>query len=338
MQRDLDVCCIGQTPLMLIKIQDLVLNEKGMKIGSSSGVFREAARNLTVFQPDVIVIAAGESFPELGQLIQGIHRASKAPIIIAGGDIKMKVAAERAGAHDFVSGADAFSSPTKRRDLLGRIHKAVAPRSSPILHRPVATPKGKLRTGFSGVLALGASCGGTEAIFEVVKRLPANIPGMAIVQHMPAGFTKTYADRLNRECPPKVVEAVGLHKMETGKILLAPGDMQMRVVRKADGYYTETFQGGKVSGHRPSVDVLFNSVAKCAGKKAVGIILTGMGADGAKGLLEMRKAGAFTIGQDERTSVVYGMPRVAFESGAVQKQVPLREVAPSLLQHLVTAR
>ena len=181
--------------------------------------------------------------------------------------------------------------------------------------------------GKDRIAAIGASTGGTEAIFEVVKRFKRDIPGVVIVQHMPPGFTQMYADRLNNQCEVAVKEAKTGDRVLQGQVLIAPGDRQMRLVRVGDAYQVECRGTEKVSGHCPSVDVLFSSVAKTAGNKAVGVILTGMGADGAKGLLEMRNAGALTVGQDEATCVVYGMPKVAFDIGAVQQQAPVTAIA-----------
>lgn len=178
------------------------------------------------------------------------------------------------------------------------------------------------------VLAIGASTGGTEAIATILKDFGTDIPGTVIVQHMPAGFTELYANRLNDQCRVTVKEAKNGDKVLPGQVLLAPGgDCQMRLVRCGSGYQVEVKPGPKVSGHCPSVDVLFESVAKAANGRAIGIILTGMGGDGAKGLLEMRNAGARTIGQDESTCVVYGMPKVAYELGAVEFQEKLSDIS-----------
>lgn len=177
------------------------------------------------------------------------------------------------------------------------------------------------------ILAIGASTGGTEAIFEVVRRLHSDIPGTVIVQHMPPGFTKMYAERLDNQCEVRVKEAENGDLVEQGKILIAPGDKHMRLTRSGGIYRVEVKEGEKVSGHCPSVDVLFQSVAKTAASNAVGVILTGMGSDGARGLLAMRHAGAKTIGQDEKSCVVYGMPKVAYEIKAVEQQVSLENIA-----------
>lgn len=178
------------------------------------------------------------------------------------------------------------------------------------------------------VVAIGASTGGTEAIFDVVKEFGTDIPGVVVVQHMPPGFTKMYAKRLNDQCRLQVKEAETGDRVLPGHMLIAPGgDMHMRLVKVNGVYQVECKRGPRVNGHCPSVEVLFESVAKTAGPNAVGIILTGMGGDGGKGLLSMRQAGARTIGQDESTCVVYGMPKVAYDLGAVEYQEKLFNIA-----------
>ncbi|MBW7573386.1 chemotaxis response regulator protein-glutamate methylesterase [Caproiciproducens sp. AGMB10547] len=184
------------------------------------------------------------------------------------------------------------------------------------------------------IIAIGASTGGTEATAEILQQLPADIPGILVVQHMPAGFTKMYADRLNKICKFTVQEAADGDRVVQGQALVAAGDKHMTLEKDFKGYYVKCAAGEKVSGHCPSVDVLFRSVARTAGKDAMGIILTGMGRDGANGLLELRQKGAFTIGQDKQSSVVYGMPMVAFEIGAVEKQVPCSSIARLIIQRL----
>ncbi len=184
------------------------------------------------------------------------------------------------------------------------------------------------------IIAIGASTGGTEATLEILKKLPKEVPGILVTQHMPPGFTKMYADRLNRICQMEVREAVNGDRLTNGLALIAPGDKQMRLAKDAKGYFVRCLEGEKVSGHCPSVDVLFESVAKAAGKNSIGIILTGMGKDGANGLLNMRKEGAYTIGQDQGSCVVYGMPKVAFEIDAVQIQSPIADIADVLIKQL----
>ena len=177
------------------------------------------------------------------------------------------------------------------------------------------------------MVAIGASTGGTEAIASVIKEFGTDIPGVVIVQHMPAGFTQMYAKRLDDQCRVRVKEAETGDVVLPGQVLIAPGgDRHMRVVKVGNQYQVECKAGPKVNGHCPSVDGLFDSVAKVVGNRALGIILTGMGGDGAKGLLAMKEAGAKTIGQDESTCVVYGMPKVAYDLGAVQYQEKLGDI------------
>ncbi|MCP4756288.1 MAG: chemotaxis response regulator protein-glutamate methylesterase [Proteobacteria bacterium] len=182
------------------------------------------------------------------------------------------------------------------------------------------------------VVAIGASTGGTEAVRAVLQQLPAASPGLLVVQHMPEMFTKAYADRLNGICPGlEVREAVNGDFIRPGLVLIAPGNKHLLLRRSGARYYAEVKGGPLVSRHRPSVDVLFHSAAETAGKNAVGVIMTGMGGDGAKGLLAMRQAGARTIAQDEKSCVVYGMPREAVLNGAAERSVPLLEIAASIL-------
>lgn len=204
---------------------------------------------------------------------------------------------------------------------------------------PAAAP-GNLSSGLSlniqnnMVIAIGASTGGTEATLDVLKRLPADMPGIVVTQHMPPGFTKMYAERLDRICKLEVKEAQNGDRIRKGLVLIAPGALQMRVEKDLKGYYVTCQEGEKVNGHRPSVDVLFHSVAKKIGKNALGIIMTGMGRDGAEGLLAMRQAGSFTIGQDKESCVVYGMPMVAYDIGGVCIQASCSNISNVLLGQL----
>ncbi len=185
------------------------------------------------------------------------------------------------------------------------------------------------------VLALGASTGGTEALEQVIKNLPADCPATVVVQHMPAGFTKLYSERLNKSCPMEVKEAEDGDRLRRGLVIIGAGEHHLRVCRDSRGYYVSSRPGEKVSGHCPSVDVLFTSVAESVKSNAIGVILTGMGRDGADGLLKMRQAGAFTIGQDKETCVVYGMPMEAYKIGAVQVQAPLYKIADIIQDQLI---
>jgi two-component system chemotaxis response regulator CheB len=181
------------------------------------------------------------------------------------------------------------------------------------------------------IIAIGSSTGGVEALREVLPHLPESMPPIVIAQHMPALFTTSFAKRLNQLCKMQVSEAVHGQRLQAGNIYIAPGDFHMSVLGSLGNWRLEISQGEKVTGHRPSVDVLFASVAKAAGASACGAMLTGMGRDGAEGMLKMKHVGAYTIGQDEASCVVYGMPRAAAEIGAVAKVLPLQHMAQELV-------
>ena len=181
------------------------------------------------------------------------------------------------------------------------------------------------------IVAIGASTGGVEALIAVLSEFPANCPPTVITQHMPANFTKSLAQRLDRLCAPSVSEAADGAELTQGHVYLAPGGHAHLEVVGSRGLRCRLRAGEAVNGHRPSVDVLFTSVGRAVGEKAIGVILTGMGRDGAAGLLEMRNAGARTLGQNEASSVVYGMPKAAFECGAVERQLPLAKLGHEIL-------
>ena len=238
-----------------------------------------------------------------------------------------------AGAVDFVA-KPAVSNRRQledfiRNELLVKIKIASTARIGNFKRVVMAQQQQSLSSRKSNlIVAIGASTGGTEAIFSVVKDYGTDIPGIVCVQHMPPGFTAMYAKRLNDQCRIQVKEAETGDRVLPGHMLIATGgDRHMHLVKVGEGYQVEVKAGPKVNGHCPSVEVLFESVAKAAGADAVGIILTGMGGDGAKGLLSMRRAGARTIGQDESTCVVYGMPKVAYDLGAVEYQEKLSDIA-----------
>jgi two-component system chemotaxis response regulator CheB len=183
------------------------------------------------------------------------------------------------------------------------------------------------------VISVGASTGGTEALALFLKALPPDCPGIVVVQHMPEMFTKAFANRLNSDCRINVKEAEDGDTILRGHALIAPGNKHTMVKRSGAKYYVEVVDGPLVNRHRPSVDVLFRSTAQYAGANAIGIIMTGMGDDGARGMLEMKEAGAFTIAQDENSCVVFGMPKEAIKLDSVKKILPLEKIAPFILMH-----
>lgn len=204
--------------------------------------------------------------------------------------------------------------------------RPAAPAAAPPLRSPLLSTE--------KLIIIGASTGGTEAVREVLQQLPADSPGILIAQHMPAGFTQSFAQRLDSRCRIAVSEAHDGQRILPGHAYIAPGGFHLQLGRSGANYVARVDQGPPVNRHRPSVDVLFDSAAQHAGKNAIGVILTGMGRDGAEGLLRLRLAGAHTLAQDEASSVVYGMPREAHALGAACEVVPLSEVAARVLAQL----
>jgi len=230
-----------------------------------------------------------------------------------------------------------------RQALCDTVKAAAGARVRPVSSRPEVAPKLSadavlakpthvLTETTEKVVMIGASTGGTEALRELLEALPADSPGIAIVQHMPENFTRAFAGRLDKLCRIDVKEAENNDTVFGGRALIAPGNRHMLLKRSGARYYVEVKDGPLVCRHRPSVDVLFRSAARYAGKNALGIIMTGMGDDGARGLLEMSEAGADTVAQDEQTCVVFGMPQVAIKLGAADRILPLQSIAPAVVQ------
>lgn len=207
----------------------------------------------------------------------------------------------------------------------------VAKRAAPPKPRQAPAHRLAMTRTTHKVVAIGASTGGTEALADVLSKLPANAPGTVVVQHMPEVFTRSFAGRLNEICAMEVKEAEDNDTVTPGRVLLAPGNYHMLLRRSGARYYVQVKKGPLVSRHRPSVDVLFKSVAKYAGRNAVGVIMTGMGADGADGMKLMKEAGAVNVAQDEQTCIVFGMPKEAIARGGVDHVVPLPHIPQRIL-------
>ena len=321
---------------------------------------KDARAKIDRFKPDVMTLDVEMPGMNGIEFLKQLLPVCPLPVILVSSLDLRVFDALSAGAVDFVRKPEPGQNEAFLRSLTQKVISAagahVRPRPGGPVLAPAALPKGAapVRMPSTGnqplmsappllgnrpsmdqtIIALGASTGGTEATLEVMKRLPADIPGMLIVQHMPLGFTQMYAERLNRLCHMEVREAKTGDEIRRGLALLAPADFQMRVVRSGSRYTVNCMPGEKVSGHRPSVDALFFSMADQVRCKMAGIIMTGMGRDGADGLLKMRQAGAYTIGQDKESSVVYGMPMVAYNIGAVQIQGSCEDIAGILLRQL----
>ena len=291
----------------------------------------DARDKIIAFEPDVMTCDV--EMPKMNgiEFIRRLMPQYPLPVVVVSTVSEAVFNAMDAGAVDFVTKPDMRSVKSMEAFISELILKIKIASIANVSNNKTKqaflkiTGKASADTG-NKIIAIGASTGGTEALSHLLKLLPTDIPGIVIVQHIPPVFSRMFAQRLNNSTQFRVKEAQTGDYIEKGLVLIAPGDMHMRIKSVGDRFKAEVFQGEKVNGHCPSVDVLFESVAKECGSNAIGIILTGMGYDGAKGLLSMRKKGARTLGQDERSSVVYGMPKVAFNIGAVERQVPLDEL------------
>ena len=338
--------------------KNLVANRSFELVGTFADPI-EALEQIPSIKPDVITVDM--EMPEMNgsefiRKISNIYPSAKCVIISS---VSNKVFdAMQIGAIDFVDKPgvrNGYDNEQFVAELFTKIKAAASAHNTTSEQIPIKYPSLPLQTAakmtvnkttptsnqaplMSGatsrsVIAIGASTGGTEAILEVIKHFPANAPGVVIVQHMPPVFTKMYAERADKICEINVSEAQNGSRVNKGVALIAPGgDQQMYLRKDSNGYYVHLANAEKVSGHCPSVDALFDSVAKTASKDAVGVLLTGMGADGAKGLTTMKKAGAYTIGQDEASCVVYGMPMVAYNMGGVTEQLPLLSIGDAVLR------
>jgi two-component system chemotaxis response regulator CheB len=310
----------------------------------------DAKKKIGLLKPDVVTMDVEMPGQSGVEFMKSYLPKNPIPIILVS-SLNLKVFdALDAGAVDFVrkpsdqESYNEFITALAQKVIVASLSKVRPPRYpaasvtthevSSVTFVPPAKPLGSPKAATCMVLALGASTGGTEATLAVLQRLPPDIPPMVIVQHMPTGFTGLYADRLNRLCPMEVREAKDGDRLRRGLVLIAPAGVQARVSRAGIHYVLSCSGEEKISGHCPSVDALFQSVSESAGRNSVGILLTGMGQDGAAGLLAMRKRGAYTIGQDEASSVVYGMPKVAQEIGAVCTQADCEKIGDILVGHL----
>jgi two-component system chemotaxis response regulator CheB len=303
-------------------------------VGAATDPF--VARDMILsLNPDVLTLDI--EMPRMDGLtfLQKLMAARPIPTIVvssvapSGGKVAM--ACLEAGAFDVVAKPSAACSLGETVDRICELVRAAASSAPQLkLAAPVATPRLANFDTTHKVILIGASTGGTEATRNVLKRFAVSTPGVVIVQHMPPGFTRLYSESLANSCAMTVREAQDGDAVTPGLVLIAPGDRQLRLARDGARYVVRVFEGPRVSSHRPSVDVLFGSAAKSAGRNAVAALLTGMGADGAQGLLELRKSGAHTIAQSERTCVVYGMPDEAVKLGAACEILDLGDIASGI--------
>ena len=335
------VLVVDDSPTMRGLITAVLNSDPEVSVVGQAGDALQARAAIKELNPDVVTLDI--EMPNMNGLefLEKIMRLRPMPVIMVSTmthhGANATLAALEIGAFDCV-GKPAPGDIRPFVDLAEKVKAAARSglrRSSPS-PAASATPASGYRVGRK-VVAIGSSTGGVEALITVLQKFPKNCPPTVITQHMPPTFTKSFAERLNRLCAPVVQEATDGARLEIGKVYLAPGGERHLQVVNPSAPCCRLVEREPVNGHRPSVDVLFESVAELAGRNAVGVILTGMGRDGASGLLKMRNAGGRTLGQNEKTCVVYGMPRVAHEIGAVEAQLPLDSIGEEILK-LTAAR
>jgi two-component system chemotaxis response regulator CheB len=307
-------------------------------VGQAADPF-EARDAMKALDPDVVTLDVEMPGMNGIEFLEKIMRLRPTPVImisnLTSSGTEATIKALEIGAFDCVAKPSGGELDVFGDDLAEKVKTAARSRMRLLPGKTNEAPVAKAMQNYASdgrMVAIGASTGGVEALLAVLSRFPKNCPPTVITQHMPATFTKTFADRLDRVCEPRVAEASHGAQLMQGQIYLAPGGAtHLEVHSGRSGYTCSLRNTDPVNGHRPSVDVLFNSVAHVAGAKAIGVILTGMGRDGAEGLRAMRDAGANTIGQNQATSLVYGMPKVAFERGGVEKQLPLNKIGDEII-------
>lgn len=335
--KKLRVLVVDDSPFMRELIKKGLEEDSMLEVVGLASNAYEARDKIIELRPDVMTLDV--EMPKINgiEFLKKLIPQYPMPVVVVSSANEYVFDAMNAGATEFVGKFLTKDEDAIRRfmgELRSKVriasvskvrkkNKYIKPKKREEINR-----KGMLKKEF---IAIGASTGGTEAIQHLLMALPHKTPPILIVQHMPPVFTKLYAERVNVSCKIYVKEASNREKVMPNTAYIAPGDRHMELKKSSDGYYISLSDGEKVSGHCPSVDVLFESVAKLIAKKSVGVILTGMGKDGAKGLLNMNRNGSLTFGQDEESCVVYGMPKVAFEIGAIDYRLPLNEIPERII-------
>jgi len=352
---DIKVLIVDDSALVRQVLTDIISHKKGIQVIAAAANPIFARRYMDKEWPDVIILDIEMPQKNGIDFLKEIMAERPTPVIICSGvtenNARVTMEALSAGAVSVISKpqigmkdflieseqllVDEIRSAANVNTQLLQVVKVPVPAverknsADVILSAPTVRVHGD---NLEKIVALGASAGGTQAIEVVLRALPPGAPGVAIVQHMPEKFTLAFAERLNSICQIEVKEAQNGDVIKPGRAIIAMGGKHMTIIRKGNGYAVEVVEGPLVSRHRPSVDVLFRSAAKSGGSNILGVILTGMGDDGASGMLEMRNAGCPTVGQDKETSVVYGMPREAFIRGGVERVLPLERIADEIVR------
>jgi two-component system chemotaxis response regulator CheB len=344
MQRDIRVLVVDDSAIVRKIFTEELSREKGMEVVGTAPDPYIARDKIVRLKPDVVTLDIEMPRTDGITFLKKLMRYYPLPVVIVssltknGG--KLALEAIESGAVEVLSKpGSSYSVGEMKQQLVEKIRAAArAKRFQPHRKRngsaSVNIHAEPLTGSGTRVVAIGASTGGTEALKQILSQLPTTVPGVLVVQHMPPKFTTAFVERLNQLCKIRVKEADDGDRVETGRALVAPGNYHMLLRRRGADYCVSVKSGPRVHHQRPSVDVLFKSTSQCAGARSVGVILTGMGSDGAEGLLRMRDGGARTIGQDEDSCIVYGMPKEAAKIGAVEKVVPLERISREIINAL----
>lgn len=331
------VLVVDDSPLFREVAAKLMSHDERIEIVATAGDPYEARDKLLEYKPDVMVLDI--EMPKMNGItfLEKLIPQFAIPVVICSSTPINAFAAIEAGAVDYVrkpliTNTDELNSFAQELNLRVKVAStAQTVRSKYVVYKVVKQPLTTRDSTGDKLIAIGGSTGATEAVPVILSGITRNSPPVLVVVHMPENFTSIYAQRLRQQFPElDICEARNGMYLKNGSVTIAAGKRHMRAYHDDKGYFITSLMGEKVSGHCPSVDVMFESVAHCAKENAVGVILTGMGSDGAKGLLSIKENGGFTIAQDKESCVVYGMPLVALESGAVTKQLPLNKIAEEI--------
>lgn len=343
MNRPVRVLVVDDSALMRQLLTGLLASDPGIEVLGSASDAAKARELIKMHNPDVLTLDIEMPGMDGLSFLRKIIELRPMPVIMVstlthkGAETTLE--ALEIGAVDFVEKPHSHGDEvlaTLGQELCIKVKAAASMRLDlRKAQRRAQRRRTELPRNVS-LVAIGASTGGVESLRAVLMDMETDCPPVVVTQHMPPRFTTAFANRLNRICPMKVGEAVDGAVIAPGAVLIAPGSHHLTVVKRGRNFYCELSDSPAVTGHRPSVDVLFKSVAEAAGPEALGVILTGMGKDGAAGLLAMRHAGAMTVGQNEASALIYGMPREAFERGAVERQLPLDEIGGAIMSAWTT--
>lgn len=342
MERKIKVLVIDDSALMRQLLTVLLQQDPAIHVVGTAPDPLIAREKIKHLKPDVLTLDVEMPLMDGLTFLEKLMRLHPMPVVMVssltekGGELTLK--ALELGAVDYVAkprdnmreGMQALAD-----EICAKVHMAARARVHISPEQYAAIPDAAtapLASANERVITIGASAGGTQAIAEILTELPEHVPGIAVVQHMPPKFTTLFAAHLNARSRLNVREAQDGDRLQAGTALIAPGGMHMALARDANGYAVRVYHGAPVNLHQPAVDVLFESAAKCARADALGILLTGMGSDGAKGLLAMKKAGSHTVAQDEASSVIFGMPEQAIKLGAARDVVGLDRMAKRIVQ------